>query len=89
MVRNGHAESLSGINVSSCVVVALGVFLLFLRRCDGAEEQQSDAKTTQQLHLYVKAATSHHFSVSMGARSVWLKQSSYSFFLTSSSSSSL
>lgn len=68
MVRDGHTESLSWINVSSCVVVTLGVFRLLLRGGDGAEEEQSDAKSTQQLLLYVSVSTSLHCSVSMEAR---------------------
>lgn len=72
MVRDGNTESLSGINVSSCVVVTLGVFRLLLRGGEGGEEEQSGSKSTQQLLLYVSVGTSLHCSVSMEARSLWM-----------------
>lgn len=53
MVGHGHAESLPGIDVSSRVVVALGVSHIgaVLCRCDSGEEQEEDraAKRTDKL----------------------------------------
>lgn len=45
MVRHRHTESLSGIDVSSRVVVTLGVFHMsaFLCRCDCGEEEEGES----------------------------------------------
>lgn len=52
MVRHGHSESLSGIDVSSRVVVTLGVFLLSRRdRGGGEEEKESGAERPEMLLL--------------------------------------
>lgn len=56
MVRHRHTESLPGIDVSSRVVVTLGVFRMsaFLRRCDcgeGEEEEESGTERAEKLLL--------------------------------------
>lgn len=49
VVGHGHTESLAGINVSTCVVVTVGVFRIraFLCRCDSGEEEEDSAERTK------------------------------------------
>lgn len=53
MVRHRHPGSLSRIDVSSRVVVTLGIFhiVAFLCRCDSGEEEESCAKRAEKLLL--------------------------------------
>ena len=69
MVRHGNAESLSGIDVSSRVVVTLGVLHLSAFLCRCAEEEQSGAKSTEKLLLCIAEETRLHCAVSLRARS--------------------
>ena len=56
MVGHGHTESLPGIDVSSRVVVTLGVFrvgaFLCRRDCGGGEEEEEDRGAQKLLPLH-------------------------------------
>lgn len=70
MVRHGHPESLSRIDVSSRVVVTLGVFLLseFLNRRDCGEEEEGDVKRAENLLFWISGEVKLHCAVALGAR---------------------
>lgn len=71
MVRHGHTESLPGIDVSSRVVVTLGVFRTFFCRCDrGGEEEEGQERGAQMLLLLqTRVGKKLHCVVPVRARS--------------------
>ncbi len=72
MVGHGHPESLSRIDVSSRVVVTLGVFDVSAFFCRCEEEEEGAAKHAEKLLLQVSVGEKLHYAVALSARSLLL-----------------
>lgn len=76
MVGHRHPESLARIDVSSRVVVTLGVFRSFLCRCVCAEEEEEEEgegeSAAEKLLLDFGAEEKLHCALALRARSHWL-----------------
>lgn len=84
MVRHRHPGSLPRIDVSSRVVVTLGVFLLsaFLSRRGCGEEEESGVERADKLLLQIGVEDRLHCAVPLGARTAtdWQRVSGSSLF---------
>lgn len=72
MVRHWHPESLSGVDVSPRVVVALGVLLFGGGGRIEEEKKRSHSEHTEKPLLLVRVEDWLHWAVSRRARSHWL-----------------